>query len=369
MRGWAFDDANPNAHLNVVARLHDVIVGEASADTMRPDLFSAGLGFGDHEFRLSFSKPLSPGDLAALDVRAERGGESVTLPMLPGSNQSRSDAASDPAIPLADPGQHPVFVLGPARSGTSALTLGLLRCRRYNGHGEGHMMPLAQALLSSVSTYYDKRLELTKNNTTLRSIDRTAFQRMIIRGFVQLTRVAFPTGYWIDKTPTAEMVRVAPLMKQIWPNARFIFLRRRVIENIMSRQRKFPQDTLQNHYLDWADVLSAWQEVRASLGTSALEVDHLEMAREPKQFAEKVTRFLELPAAEAGLFAEFLRSEFPERTSPAIGTVATIESLGLAPDVLRELRKACDPVMRLYGYGYHLDYYVDDAELGSKTMA
>ena len=357
--GWAFDDAEPDAHLNVVARLRGVVVGRASADTLRPDLLTAGLGRGDHMFNLTFVRPLSPADLMHLEVRAEDGTGSIALPMLPGSNKSRADAASDPTKPLADPEQHPVFILGPARSGTSALALGLLTCRRYEGSGEGHLLPLAQQMLRLISTYYNDRLELTQDDTVLRSVDRTAFERMVVRGFVQLTRALFPTGHWLDKTPTAEMVRVAPLMQQIWPNARFIFLRRRVVENILSRKRKFPQNTLENHYLDWVDVLSAWHGVRTSLGSAALELDQLEMALEPVVVAGKIAAFLKMPAQEAREFTEFLASERPEQTSAAVGMVSTIDDLQLAPDVLRELRKACDPVMKLYGYGYHATYYED----------
>ena len=360
VRGWAFEDTDPDCHLEVVARLRDEVVGQTSADIMRLDLFSAGFGIGDHEFHLTFDRPLSPADLMQLDVRAERGSDSVRLALLPGSNQSRADAASDAAVPIVDPDQYPVFILGPARSGTSAVALGLLKCRRYEGSGEGHLMPLAQELLKLISDYYDKRLELTQNDTTLRSIDRVAFQRMVFRSFIQLTKTAFPSGYWIDKTPTAEMVRAAPLMRQLWPNARFIFLRRRVIENIISRRRKFPQDTLENHYLDWVDVLSAWLDVKASLGSFALELDQLEMARDPKGFAGKIVRFLEMPPPEASRFTEFLSTEHPEQTSALVGTVAPIDTLGLAPDVLRELKKACDPIMRLYGYGYGPEYHSSD---------
>lgn len=85
-------------------------------------------------------------------------------------------------------------------------------------------MPLAKELLHTADTYYATHRDLTSNDTTLRAIHLSTFQRVVRRGFVQLTREAFPSGYWIDKTPTAEMIRAAPLMREIWPNARFIFM-------------------------------------------------------------------------------------------------------------------------------------------------
>ena len=357
-RGWAFDEANPDAHLTVSAWLGGSRVGGSVAAIMRRDLKTAGIGDGDHGFRIAFDPLLPPAALPGLELRAERGGQSVCLKQLPGTNQSLADAASDATIPFSDPTHHPVFVLGPARSGTSALALALLKSGRYQGHGEGHLMPLAQQLLSQVDAYYGDRSALSGADTLLRRVHKETFQRFVRRSFVQLMRAAYPSGYWIDKTPTAAMVRSAPLMLEIWPNARFIFLKRRVIENIISRRRKFPQDTLQNHYLDWVDVLSAWRGVKDRLGQRAIEADQLQMARSNDVFSAEISAFLGLTPTQAETLRITLASDHPEQTSERVGMSATLESLGLHGDNKRELRIACDPIMEAFGYSYDENYYL-----------
>ncbi len=360
-RGWAFDEAIPDEHVSISVWLDGHQVGKAIANTMRSDLQVAGIGNGDHEFRVSFQPLLSPTVLSRLEIRAESGNQPpAKLAMLRNSNHSRADQASDATIPFRDETQHPVFILGPARSGTSALALALLKSGRYEGYGEGHLLPLAHTLLATVDTYYAARKDLGGVDTFLRAVHHETFQRAIRRSFVQLGRGAYPSGYWLDKTPTAAMVRAAPLMLEIWPNARFIFLKRRVIENILSRRRKFPQDTLQNHYLDWVDVLSAWLDVRDQLSGAAIEVDQLEMARENDKLAGKVSDFLTIPPNQAELLRQALASDHPEQTSSAVGISASLESLALPPDDLRELRIACDHVMSVFGYGYGTEYFSSD---------
>ncbi len=356
VRGWTFDDAHPGRHLVVVAWLDGQPIGSSIASTSRPDLKQAGIGEGDHEFRIIFDHQITPADIDRLDVRAELDGREMVLEALPGSNQSRADQASDPSLPYSDPSQHPVFILGPARSGTSALALGLLRSGKYEGHGEGHLIPLATEMLRVVDNYYRDRRAFS-TDTLLRSVTSETFKRAIRRSFVQLVRAAYPTGSWLDKTPTATMVRSVPLLLELWPNARFIFLKRRVIENILSRRRKFPQDTLENHYLDWVDVFEAWENVNKGLGDNFLEVEHLEMAKDNDGFTRKISMFLNLSHIQTEALRLALASDHPEQTSNRIDETASIESLELSEDKVQQLKIACDAVMSANGYSYTQSYY------------
>ncbi len=356
-RGWAYDDAAPGRRLSVTAHLDGVPVASAVADRPRPDLLQAGIGTGDHGFTLDFHPPLPPAALARLQMRAGAG--AVPLETLYGSGQSRADDASNPAVPFADMQARPVFILGPARSGTSALALALLKSGHYEGHGEGHLLPLAKQLLTTADGYYEAyhagHEARGNSDTRLRATHGAAFQRMVRRGFVQLTQATYPSGRWIDKTPTAEMVRAAPLMQEMWPHARFVFLKRRVVENIQSRRRKFPGDTLENHYLDWVDVLSAWLQVRSRLGPAAIEVDQLDLAEEGGAAAAAIARFLDLPEDAAVRFRMALATDRPEQTG-TLGAVGTLDGLGLPPGDRRGLLAACGRVMAAYGYSYGAGY-------------
>jgi len=355
--GWAFDAAHPNRHLLVTAYFDGEQIGAAIASLPRADLRLAGIGAGDHGFELTFRQPIAPTLLSRIEVRSGDPEASIVLEVLRRSNHSMVDQASNALIPFADTEQHPVFVLGPARSGTSAVALALLKSGRYEGHGEGHLLPLARDLTSMIDFYYANRTAVRQGDTLLRAVHIDAFQRMVRRGFVQLTRATFPTGYWIDKTPTVAMVRAVPLLREIWRNARFIFLKRRVIENVLSRRRKFPEEKLEHHYGDWAGVLAAWLSVRGTLGDTAIEVDQMDLARRGDEVAAAIARFLDMPAPFAEAFRAALAADHPEQTSEAFGEAATLDSLNLSAADRPQFMATCDPIMEAYGYSYDGSYY------------
>jgi hypothetical protein len=357
LAGWAFDPDNADRHLHVTASLDGKPIGTVIAAVARPDLRSAGVGGGDHGFKIALETPLAPSALPRIEVWAVSGENRLKLSFLPNSNRSLADHASDPRVPVSDFSQKPVFVLGPARSGTSALALGLVKTGHYEGYGEGHLLPLALDMLAVVDRFYARRQDLRSSDTLLGAVHLEAFQRMVRRGFVQMTKAAYPTGRWIDKTPSSAMVRAAPLMREIWPSAKFIFLKRRVIENVASRRRKFPHETLENHYRDWADVLSAWLSVRDVLGDSAMEVEQFEIAHRPEEEAMRIANFLDMPSAASLAFSRAIASDQPERTSTEFGQVESIDTLNLTTEEQRKLMLICDPVMIAFGYGYGTEYY------------
>ena len=248
-----------------------------------------------------------------------------------------------------------MFILGPARSGTSAMTLALLDSGAYLGTGEGHLLPLAHALVGTIDQYYQRRAE--DPHTLLGKLPIAAFQKLIRRSFVRLVADLFPTRRWLDKTPTVEMVRASVLMKELWPNARFIFMKRRVIENVLSRRRKFPQDDTERHYSDWLAVMSAWLAVRDQLGTSAIEIEHRHLVLEPDATVTTIAKFLQLPQDAAARFRSYLTERRPEQTDSEFGAVYSLERLGLNEADAARLKSACDPIMAALGYSYGESYF------------
>ena len=289
--GWAFDSESPSAHLEITVRRGEEFCASGFADVLRSDLRAAGIGDGKHGFSIDLRDiNLSEEEARTLDVHAISGADVTRLSRVQDNSDGVIDLVSDATIPTSDPSQFPVFILGPARSGTSAVTLALLESAAYIGSGEGHLMPLLHPLLAVVDQHY--RRVGGDPHTMLGRVSISAFQKLIRRSFIQLARDLFPTPRWLDKTPSVEMVRAAPLMRELWPNARFIFMKRRVIENVLSRQRKFPQDSVDRHYSDWIAVMKAWIDVRDSLGDAYLEVEHRQLVVSPEETAVDDLRFL-----------------------------------------------------------------------------
>lgn len=359
VRGWVYDSNTPSVPLEVIVRVGDALVASGRANIKRSDLVTAGIGDGSHGFNIDLTGALIAADaVSALEVHAVSGAETVKLRRTRDALNQIIDLASSAQKPLADQDQFPVFVLGPARSGTSAITLGLLNSRRYKGTGEGHLLPLAHALLGVVDDHY-QRYRGDQSETLLGRVPDQAFQRLVRRSFVQLARDLFPTGYWLDKTPTVEMVRAAPLMRELWPNARFIFMKRRVIENVLSRRRKFPHGTTEMHYSDWAAVMTAWLDVRDKLAGGALELEHRELVRDPGAAVSVIVEFLKLPDEAAARFRQFVTSSHPEQTDPNFGATYSVDSLHLKSDEAPKMIATCDRLMAAYGYSYRECYYAN----------
>src|SRR5579862_3817835 len=278
--GWAYDSTAPDARLEVTVRIGGEFYASGYADIERDDLLSAGIGDGRHGFVIDMSGAhFSAEEVAALEVHAISGVDVVRILRVQAHGKRIADLRSDSLLPTSDGTQLPLFILGPARSGTSAITLGLLESASYVGAGEGHLLSLAHGLLSFIDQHYQRAG--SDPNTTLARIEKDAFHKLIRRAFVHVATQLFPAPRWLDKTPTVEMVRASVLMRELWPNARFLFMKRRVIENVLSRQRKFPHDTTESHYSDWAAVMTAWLGARDSLGSATLEIDHRQLIVEP----------------------------------------------------------------------------------------
>jgi hypothetical protein len=302
-----------------------------------------------------------------LEVHAISGAEVIKLPRTQTTPEAIVDLKSDPFEPASDDTQLPLFILGPARSGTSAITLALLESASYVGTGEGHLLPLAQALVSVIDQYYRRRAH--DPNTMLGRVPIDAFQKLIRRSFVRLASDLFPSVRWLDKTPTVEMVRASVLMKEIWPNARFIFMKRRVIENVLSRLRRFPEDSTERHYSDWAAVMTAWLAVRDTLGDAALEIEHRQLVLDPDAVGTSIASFLQLPDAAAARFQRYLNKSRPEQTDQNFGAIYSLDHLGLDSNDVGRMMTVCDPIMQALGYSYDDSYYAADNGLSPAKTA
>jgi Sulfotransferase family len=357
VRGWAYDPAFPSRRLEVVVEVADQVYASGRADIYRNDLASAGIDDGGHGFSIDVGAANMPADASSLlRVCAVSGAERLTLRRVHPKGIKALELTADDQIPVSDASQFPVFILGAARSGTSAVALALLHSERYHGAGEGHFLPLADKLLAEVAVYYHRNAAAASQGTTLHRVPSDALSDYIRRGFIQLARRLYPTAYWIDKTPSVPAVLATPLMLQLWPNARFVFMRRRVIENLLSRRRKFPQGRDESQYSDWAAIMRAWLRVRAQLGEAAIEIDHRQLVCDPAGTSASINAFLGIPEPAATRVRDYLVHNHPEQTDANFGAVHSLASLEMTEPELKKLRAACDEVMNEFGYTYDASY-------------
>lgn len=321
--GWAWNPAAAGTHLAVELRLNRQAVASTRADQFRPDLARAGIGAGDHGFILRPRHSLNAAELQRLEVAVVLpGGARQFLPVSI-KTAARSNAggrAPAPDLALHDPAHRPVFVLGPVRSGTSALAQGLLACTRYRGHHEGHLLDIADTLHRAIDRFYEERSQerLAAGDTLIADVPPPFFKTGVLALLVSWARVYYPDGLWLDKSPRAEATLAAPLYLAAWPRARFLFARREARANVASQRRKFPWKSFEAICRTWADGQRAWLAVRDRLGPAAIEVPQAELATAPDAVAARLAGFLELTGAEQAGLARAFAHDWPEQTLPRV---------------------------------------------------
>jgi Sulfotransferase family len=262
-------------------------------------------------------------------------------------------------MPTLDATQFPVFILGAARSGTSAIAQGLLKCGAYQGFEEGHFLWLLQRFLDAIDAFYAFNGEdaLPNRFTMLSNAPYTYMADAVRAAFIAAIAEMFPSGRWIDKTPRPEMIEAARLMQELWPNARFIFMKRRGIENVYSRLVKFPQMSFTDHCRDWSNSMSMWLAMRDLLDSATIEIEQLAVARTPDRVAAEIGRFLKMPTYAVDELTRSLGEDLPEQTSDIRGPTLDISKVGWSVAQVTEFRRTCGPMMAAYGYGYTADYF------------
>jgi len=370
IRGWAFDRDHPNTHLVIDIYCGVQLLGSTNADIFRSDLADGRIGAGDHAFQFHFPRKLDQQQSAAVVVRVRSELDPAGVRELPRYMQNtranpQQLAPGVAASAYQDDTQHPVFVLGAPRSGTTVVALALLAAAPYAGYGEGQVIDLLAPLQLTLRRFYEmKAEEITRpgRGTMLGKIPEEYFANGIFALFSEAIRQMFPSRRWCDKTPTADMIWAAPSLARIWPNAKFIFLKRRGLENVLSRTRKFHGCAFEHQCLGWTTCMEAWRAVRDRLAGRALELDQYFLAREPIRSAKAIGRLLALESSETQLLARKLKHSQPERTGDNILDTTAASKLPWDAGQWAIFQRICGPTMTAYGYSQDEGYYATGSE-------
>jgi hypothetical protein len=369
--GWALDDHDLNAPITVRVLLGNQLLGQCERTIFRPDLGEFGAGL--HGFALEFSSPLMEGELAEVVVEVARNGSTEWCPlprlqptdMQPASPQPASPAfdthwSDDPIrARLTDDDCFPVFVTGSVRSGTSAVAWALMRATRYKGFAEGHVIDVAAALIAAVQSHLDEKHRFLPAASV---VDFHLVHYPVIRVGAEVQRLlrrlagGFTTPFWIDKTPSHEMIVSIPIVAETWPNGRFIFMKRRGLENIMSRLRKFSTAQFEGSCRRWAEIMAEWRKVRSTIPGKFLELDQRTLLHDPDGSALQVGTLLGLPATEIDALATQLRVLRPEVTDSPERVISHIDETAWSSEMIETFRRMCGPEMEAYGYTYDARY-------------
>ena len=249
----------------------------------------------------------------------------------------------------------PILIVGSPRSGTSALALGL-SAAGISGYSEGHFLMLFARIEETIAKYYEVEASNNVPGTLLHAL---AMDR-VVEEYRQTARFMMDNVYdgapWFDKTAHGGTLENLPFFKSIWPRAKIIFAKRRPIENLESRLRKFSHMSFAEHCNDLKYIFKTWAAIRGQLN-GWVEIDQYDLLHDPAQATKTISDFLGFQENAAAAFRTTIENTHPERTSESYNTKRFSELNWSQND--KELFVAeLDGIMKLFNYGYD-QYYVD----------
>lgn len=246
-----------------------------------------------------------------------------------------------------------VFIAGAPRSGTSILLYAMKHIFELPGFGESHVMPAFNQMVHAFYQYWEPFKSVDRS-----VIDKTMLGRISLEDVKQsvhdyvreLYLQHFPTGSWVDKTPSPSGVTALPMAEQVFPDAKLIVTRRNGIEVVSSHMKKFDA-SFENACKIW---ISAMRELRRiqPMCKNLLIVDQYDFSNAPDKVAAEIAHHLRLPE-KTEVLAKYLANERVELSS----THDWRKRLRLEdvswPDNQKELfRKSCGELMKEFEYEF-----------------
>lgn len=255
----------------------------------------------------------------------------------------------------SEPSVGPLFILGAPRSGTSQM----LRLARdvlgYRGGDEGSVWQSVKALDDHFRRVAHGLADADPEGLRGFSLMRLSREKIVheyVRSLIGFHEREYGAGPLVDKTPGGEMIAAAPILKAHLPSARFIFMKRRGIENVLSQGRRFPSRTFEAACQQWARPMQRWLEVRDTLKPDCIEVDQWELDATPAAVARRVTAFL--GRGDPGEVERYLATHFPEKTQ--VGRYSEYVSLQNTRWDEQQQQHFCDTCAELMSaFGYVMD--------------
>lgn len=254
----------------------------------------------------------------------------------------------------------PIFVVGSARSGTTIIGTALRIATDAPGYGEGHFLPLMTILIREVQLFYaDKGNLMQDENIMLSHTSQKEIEEEIIAAFRDICDSLFKEEIWLEKTPDTKMIETSPCLIRAWPKARFIFAKRRGIECIKSRLKKFEGVPFETHCNIWRNSMEAWLRVKNRLKGAWIEIDQREISLNPGLVAKQIGEFLDFSQEQTNKVERAFAEERPQYTGGVEAEKAIdISETGWSDRQIELFRKYCSAVSEKFGYSESSSYYL-----------
>ncbi|MDP2518849.1 sulfotransferase [Shimia thalassica] len=251
-----------------------------------------------------------------------------------------------------------VYVLGSTRSGTSALRNAIAETR-FSGYGEGHLTPILSDLLDNIEGHRVSGTGAAERGTGLFSLKPNVLIRHFFHGYERYLASQFESEFIVDKTPTVDPIRMAPLLNKYHVNAKFIYCVRRHVDNVQSKRKKFADHPFPSHCREWAACHESWLKSKVELNDNFLEMDFHRLVTEPSRVAQEIATYLELPEPEMRDIEEYLLQARPETSKNRdLTQFLKLSEIPWTSEEKQIFQRICGKVGTQLNYGY--DTYFDN---------
>ncbi|CAD5925029.1 hypothetical protein NO108_01294 [Planktothrix rubescens] len=255
----------------------------------------------------------------------------------------------------------PIFILGSPRSGTSIIGLALRNGAGIVGYNEGHILSIIPPLIETITNHYKDKNILKHSAIAIANVSQDSIESEIIKIFQAQYSALLPHEVWLDKTPGYQMIKAVPFLLKMYPQACFIFVKRRGIENIISRLKKFPKPSFESHCIMWKTCMECWLESRQYLSENIyIEVDQMEILRQPRLVSEALAVLLGFNNSQISQMENIFKNKKPEYTgvNESLHT-RYIQETGWTEEEIKIFRKHCREVSEKFGYSESSSYYLE----------
>jgi len=203
----------------------------------------------------------------------------------------------------------------------------------------------------AVTAYYASHRAALEQGTLLAKIPESDWHEQLNLLFRSTVEKYSPEGFIVDKTPTIEPLYALERIGAMWPDAKFIYCRRRGIDNVMSKQRKWPDRPFEHQCREWAAINDVWDEKKNGLHSGWMEVDFFDLVNDVHDVARRIGMLLALPEEETELMAGRLAATRPQISlSETTGFVRLLDT-GWSDEQSKLFTRICGPTMERCGYG------------------